>query len=133
MTVETCANCGEAIGKLEPAHVWREQVVCAACHARLSSPPPVPVLVYGGPTKPASSPTSPAAPQPDDALFYMLAEQKLAAEDRLEAERVRSSQVSVVRILGMFILLAGMPLTCISFPVGIPVMILGAVLVIAGR
>lgn len=35
-TLETCANCGAMIGPLETPHVWREQVVCAACHARLA-------------------------------------------------------------------------------------------------
>lgn len=29
---ERCANCGRAIGKLEAPAVWRENVVCDACH-----------------------------------------------------------------------------------------------------
>ena len=31
-----CANCGQVIGRLETPHVWREQIVCEACHRRLS-------------------------------------------------------------------------------------------------
>jgi hypothetical protein len=34
---ETCANCGELIGQLEQACIWRESVVCPRCHARLLS------------------------------------------------------------------------------------------------
>lgn len=34
--METCENCGRAIGQLETPFIWRESVVCAECHARLS-------------------------------------------------------------------------------------------------
>ena len=33
--METCANCGGAIGKLETRFSWANQTVCAACYARL--------------------------------------------------------------------------------------------------
>jgi hypothetical protein len=33
--LETCANCGRTIGKLETPHVHNEHVVCAECHGRL--------------------------------------------------------------------------------------------------
>jgi len=41
-TVEECANCGRPIGRLETPHIFKNQVVCAACNERLSNPPPVP-------------------------------------------------------------------------------------------
>jgi hypothetical protein len=37
--VEKCANCGRVIGKLETPMVWRDNVVCAVCHAKLSAVP----------------------------------------------------------------------------------------------
>lgn len=36
--VETCENCGGAIGKLETPRVWNDVVVCVSCHAKLSAP-----------------------------------------------------------------------------------------------
>jgi hypothetical protein len=39
MPTETCANCERIIGKLETPHLWKEHVVCAQCHAVLSSTP----------------------------------------------------------------------------------------------
>lgn len=33
---ETCTNCGEKIGALEPAMLFRESVVCYACHRKLT-------------------------------------------------------------------------------------------------
>jgi TM2 domain-containing membrane protein YozV len=34
---EVCENCGATIGKLEPAMLFNEHVVCEPCHAKLSS------------------------------------------------------------------------------------------------
>ena len=34
--VETCRNCGRAIGKLETPQVWKDAIVCGECHARLT-------------------------------------------------------------------------------------------------
>jgi hypothetical protein len=42
--IETCANCEEPIGKLEPAMLWNGRVICARCHQRLS--PPVEPIAY---------------------------------------------------------------------------------------
>ena len=39
---ETCANCGRTIGKLEAGHIYRDQIVCAACIQRLATPAPEP-------------------------------------------------------------------------------------------
>jgi hypothetical protein len=33
--VEQCTQCGGAIGEVGTPHVWRDRVVCAACHTRL--------------------------------------------------------------------------------------------------
>jgi hypothetical protein len=33
--MDTCANCGDRIGKLETPFSWKDQTVCAACHAKL--------------------------------------------------------------------------------------------------
>ncbi len=49
--MERCANCEATIGKLETPHIWNDEVVCSACHHRLSrnqslattSPPSFPV------------------------------------------------------------------------------------------
>jgi len=42
MAIEQCTNCGCTLGELEEAHVYKDRVVCAACRAKLSAPPPVP-------------------------------------------------------------------------------------------
>lgn len=133
MSVETCANCGEKVGKLEAAYLWREQVVCAACHARLASPVPPLVPTYEPKGRPTPAPPAPASatPQLDDEALYRIVDHKLAIEDRLAAER--GSTFSIIRVLGMLILLAGIPLTCFLLPAGVAVMILGAVMVIAGK
>jgi hypothetical protein len=47
--LETCANCGRAIGKLEMPHLWNEQVVCGECINRLS--PPVTTATPSTPTQ----------------------------------------------------------------------------------
>ena len=41
MSIETCANCGSAIGKLEQACVFEGNVVCAACNSKLRKKPEV--------------------------------------------------------------------------------------------
>src|SRR5687768_16916615 len=33
--METCSNCGRAIGEAEEAFLFEQKVVCAACHADL--------------------------------------------------------------------------------------------------
>src|SRR5689334_8963151 len=33
--MDTCANCGGPIGKLEPPYCWDERTVCAGCYAKL--------------------------------------------------------------------------------------------------
>jgi len=38
-TIETCENCGRAIGKLETPRVWQDRVVCGECMPRLSGVP----------------------------------------------------------------------------------------------
>ncbi len=35
MENEICSNCGALIGQLETPEVWKDHVVCSACHARL--------------------------------------------------------------------------------------------------
>jgi len=35
--MESCSNCGDAIGKLETPHIWRDQIVCAACYDKLAA------------------------------------------------------------------------------------------------
>jgi hypothetical protein len=44
-SIETCANCGEQIGKLETPFLWDESIVCGRCHQKLSlqfpSPEPI--------------------------------------------------------------------------------------------
>lgn len=37
-SLETCANCDRSIGKLETPHVYKGEIVCAACHEILSRP-----------------------------------------------------------------------------------------------
>ena len=48
ITTEACANCGDVIGKLETPHVWKENVVCARCYAKLNTAPPL-VIVHAQP------------------------------------------------------------------------------------
>ena len=40
--MDKCVNCEQPIGNLEIPHVFRDQVVCAACHAKLDPPAPAP-------------------------------------------------------------------------------------------
>lgn len=40
--IETCANCGGKIGRMETPYVYRDQVVCGPCIERLRRPPPAP-------------------------------------------------------------------------------------------
>ena len=40
--VETCTQCGGAIGEVGTPHVWRDRIVCAACHSRLRAGRPQP-------------------------------------------------------------------------------------------
>ncbi|HEX8340074.1 MAG TPA: hypothetical protein VF624_04120 [Tepidisphaeraceae bacterium] len=44
----------------------------------------------------------------------------------------KRSDFSIVRVFGMLVLLAGLPMLCVFFPIGIGMVIVGAVLVIAG-
>jgi hypothetical protein len=37
-TLEKCANCDRTIGKLEQPCVWKDDVVCPECYARLQGP-----------------------------------------------------------------------------------------------
>jgi hypothetical protein len=53
--MEQCKNCGQAIGNLEPAHVFQGQVVCATCFERLSPQP----LPYAVPAHPSPVPRKP--------------------------------------------------------------------------
>jgi len=44
--LEQCANCDAIIGRLETPFIWRDEIVCAACHRKLSDataskPPPL--------------------------------------------------------------------------------------------
>ncbi len=48
MGLEKCSNCERLIGKLETPHLWRQEVVCAECRARLESQMASPVLHQGG-------------------------------------------------------------------------------------
>ncbi len=34
--LESCANCGEHIGKLETPYLWEQYVVCESCYEKLS-------------------------------------------------------------------------------------------------
>ncbi|HEX4124410.1 MAG TPA: hypothetical protein VHY37_06765 [Tepidisphaeraceae bacterium] len=52
--VETCTQCGGAIGEVGTPHVWKDRIVCAACHARLRA----------GRERAASAPPAPAVPAP---------------------------------------------------------------------
>jgi hypothetical protein len=36
--MESCENCGAAIGNLETPGLWKDHVVCASCYARLTAP-----------------------------------------------------------------------------------------------
>ncbi len=38
---ETCANCGEIIGRLEAPYVWHSEVVCEAFYGSLSRKPEI--------------------------------------------------------------------------------------------
>lgn len=49
---ETCANCGERIGRLETPHVWGDEVVCGGCFGKLKR------------QQPASDPATRLPPQP---------------------------------------------------------------------
>ena len=105
MTVETCSNCGRTIGKLETAHLWNSHVLCDECSARLQPP----TVDYSSAVVPVQVHRPTTAPQIGG-----------------------RSRFSVVRVIGMLLLIFGLPLLCLFFPIGLGMMIIGAVFVIAG-
>jgi hypothetical protein len=50
--MEHCENCGRVIGQLETPRVYRQRVVCAECHDRLTAAPALPPLPAPMPTAP---------------------------------------------------------------------------------
>lgn len=67
--LEHCANCDEAIGRLEPAHLWNDQVVCARCYRKLNGtaqvPPTAPVAPALAPPAVAPAVWVPPSARPD--------------------------------------------------------------------
>lgn len=49
--MNTCANCGAPIGKLETPFDWKGQTVCAACYQRLRQAAPDEVIPYATPAR----------------------------------------------------------------------------------
>jgi len=43
-SLQTCANCGKPLDKFQAPCVWREQVVCPACHSKLRAQEPAAAL-----------------------------------------------------------------------------------------
>jgi hypothetical protein len=79
--LEHCANCDEAIGRLEPAHLWDDQVVCARCYRKLkgaASPAPEPNTATPAPpvtgpavwVPPSARAAAPTGPLADERVFY---------------------------------------------------------------
>lgn len=63
-THEVCENCGGKIGALEAPCVWREQVVCRTCDAKLRELPALAPQRQAVPAQaPAPTPTTKAARQ----------------------------------------------------------------------
>ncbi len=44
VTTETCKNCGQTIGALEEAYIFRDRPVCKECYSRLSGKQKGPLL-----------------------------------------------------------------------------------------
>lgn len=54
IVVDSCANCGRTIGKLEPAHLWQESVVCGECLGRLRASQSSEQINYQSPAPPVA-------------------------------------------------------------------------------
>ncbi len=65
--LERCANCEETIGRLEPAHVWDGQVVCARCYRKLRGEGVAPAPAHAPAPAPAAPPPARAL---DDRVVY---------------------------------------------------------------
>lgn len=57
-TREICARCGKTISSRQTPSVWRDNVVCAACHSKLRAIEPAAALT------PAAMPVLRYAPKP---------------------------------------------------------------------
>jgi hypothetical protein len=59
--IQTCANCGSTIGKLETTQLYQEHVVCGACYSRLSAQVPAEPIGYATPRTVAAAPAGPVS------------------------------------------------------------------------
>ena len=59
--VEKCFNCNGVIGRLEPAHLWKGQVVCQGCHQKLSGQSGGAVAAATAVMPPPAAPVTPRA------------------------------------------------------------------------
>lgn len=112
---ETCANCSRPIGKLETAHIWRESVVCNECLGRLRNAE----IGYATPAPPAAS----AATDDDRAEF-------VREIRRPHGSRKKRDQDSA-QAVGCLIMLLGVILLCVFWPVGVVVLLIGFILMAA--
>lgn len=131
---EICENCGRMIGKLEPACVWQEHVVCGTCHSVLSAPqtakPPVSAPPVKATTRGTSVLSAPAAavpitpPRPSQSIAdHAAAPSPPGSEDPSPSPAPRTKAVAVVAIGAVVLtvlLVAGLGLARIlrSSPVG---------------
>lgn len=116
---ETCANCSRVIGKLETAHLWEGNVVCAACRKRLDNERSAAVINYAGPSTP------PIRPEPQPQVARRVEQQVVYVERR-------RNEFSVGRVVGALLVIVGIPLMCVFFPAGLALFLLGALFMIAG-
>lgn len=89
--VEKCRNCDRSIGRMEQAFLWQDQIVCAECHARLSTP-----IVR--PAAPPSPPAPPARQQDSQEAMEMRERLDIGRRETL-ADYVRQGTISAVEIL----------------------------------
>lgn len=155
--METCANCGIPIGKLEAAHVWQDHVVCDVCVVKLrpavaeqsivpaaysetsldslhslarAAHDRVSVQTRRVEYEPIESPGSPPPaplPQPQTQSVQMVNQIYMPQPFYAPARGM-----SAVTITGLVLSLVGIPFCCLFFPVGILMIAAGIVLLIVG-
>jgi hypothetical protein len=143
--METCANCEEQIGNMEPRAAWQGQIVCAACFERLAPagqqahvPAPIDPLdelasqlpvqrVQAYPTYPPG----PQSPWPEPQQAAPNYNQQVIIHNYMgpQSRRRRSSGL---KNSGVTLILISLPFLCVFWPVGVLVLAAGIVLSVIG-
>lgn len=142
--VEICSNCGEKIGSLEPAMLWRNNIVCLPCHRKLKSteaerlsplPPAREELSVGDIVPGSADPLdqlADAASSRTRPRVQMYAPTYINPPQRVQLIEQTSKEWKAIILAGVLMLLAGAFVACIGIQVGPPIFWGGVALMFAG-